>query len=80
MASTKAKFSATSKAGNTRTVDAEYVSGKLVGTFTYQPLFGEPVVKSGVEIQGSLERLSHFSLKQSGMFCKWVDGKLGVVK
>jgi hypothetical protein len=67
MASIKAIFTATSKAGNTRKVEAEYVNGKLVAVFSKTPIFGDTVVSKPMAIEGDLNRLASFSIRQPGL-------------
>jgi hypothetical protein len=77
MGTQSAVFSATSKAGTTRSVAAEIVAGKLVGTFRRVGCCGEEMVSQRIPIRGDLSTLAAFATKQPGMFCTWVDAKLG---
>ena len=77
MATLNATFAVTSKAGNTRTVRAEVIEGKLWATFTFTPASGGiKVVSKPQPLIGGMARLSNFSINQGGLFCKWVDSKL----
>jgi hypothetical protein len=78
MATLTALLSATSKAGTTRTVHAEIVAGKLVGTFKRVDLFGEQMVSKRQPIRGDLNKLTNFATRQPGLFIKWVDAKFGL--
>ncbi len=73
-----AVFSATSKAETKRSVAAELVASKLVGTFRRVGLCGEEIVSRSIPIRGNLSHLAAFVTKQPGRFCQWVDSKLGL--
>lgn len=78
-----ATFSATSKAGTTRKVIASVENGKVLGIFERiekgTGLFPiHKLVSAPLPIKGELDTLATFATRQPGMFCCWVDGKLGL--
>lgn len=78
MATQTILLKATSKAGTTRSVEAEIVAGKLVGTFKRQPVIGDGLTSKSLRIRGDLLTLANFATRQPGLFIKWVDSKFGI--
>jgi hypothetical protein len=78
MATQSLLLKVTSKAGTTRSVEAEILAGKLVGTFTRQPVFGDGLTSKSLRIRGDLNTLANFATRQPGLFIKWVDSKFGL--
>ena len=78
MATQTILLSATSKRGCTRSVEAEIVAGKLVGTFKRVEPFGDDMVSKRLPIRGDLNKLANFATRQPGLFIKWVDAKFGL--
>jgi hypothetical protein len=78
MATQTVLLSATSKRGCTRSVEAEIVAGKLVGTFKRVEPFGDEAVSWRIPLRGDLNRLANFATRQPGLFIKWVDSKFGL--
>ena len=76
MGTQSAVFSTSSKAGTTRSVAAEIVASKLLGTFRRVGGCGEERVSQRIPIQRDLSTLAAFATQQPGLFCTWVDSKL----